>query len=156
MFQPRWQMGFGACLSAGSRGKGWPREPWGDRQRESPWVLGAARQARPEAQCAVWPLGSQAQAALRGNFQPSVSPPEGLARDRLRVFRALEIPTWPVCPQHGAVCPQQGHCRPSTLGVVPPGLATVTARSLGISSNLSLHSLQLRCDKFYLLIGPVF
>lgn len=93
------------------------------------WILGVARQAVLEVQCAIWPWGPSAQAALRGNFQPSLTPPEGLARARLRVFRALEIPTWRVCPQQGL----RQDLGLWTLGVVSPELSTVTVKSLGIS-----------------------
>lgn len=93
------------------------------------WILGAARQAILEAQCAIWPWGPSSQTALRGNFQPSLTPPEGLAKAMLRVFRALEIPTWWVCPQQG-LRQDLGLWIP---GVVSPGLSTVTVKSLGIS-----------------------
>ena len=57
---------------------------------------------------ATWPRRPHVEGAIKGNFQASLTPPEGLARDRLRVSRALEIPTWPRCSQQGTLCPQPG------------------------------------------------
>lgn len=139
---------------------------WGLAQRAlgALWVghqrlRGASRQALPEAQRAAWPPRPHAQAALRGNFQASLIPPESLARGRLRVFRALEIPTWPGVLSAGGWVPSAGGAAgPSSLGGVSPGLSTVAAGSPGkkLKSVLTQLNLQLRCDKFRLLIWTSF
>lgn len=58
------------------------------------------------------------QAAVKGNFQPSLTPPYGVARDGLRVFRVLEIPAWPACSQQGLCAFGRAFC----LSVGQPGL----------------------------------
>lgn len=147
VFQLRWQMGFGACLQRVGAG---PESPGGGEGVVCV-VPGAARQALPEAQCAVWPPGPRAQAALRGNFQPSLTPPEGPARGRLRVFRALEIPTWPACPQHRLLQTFKSGCG-------PPWTLHCDSQLFGnkLKSVLTQLSPQLRCDNFYLQIWASF
>lgn len=77
VFQPRWQNGVWGllvCVGRGREGAG-PESLGGGYQ----WLLGPAKQALPEAQCAIWPPRPHTQPAGRGHFQPCLPTPKGLA-----------------------------------------------------------------------------